>query len=265
MNRILTLNYLKERRSFVWSLIYRDIRNRYAHSLLGVSWMVIEPMLLVLSLSAIFAIVGRNQIFDGTKEAPFPIFFYCGILPWMFFAKTLTDGTQTFVREASLLSKYSFPREILVAKNVLIYLIEFFLASLAFAVIVLLYGFEPTAQWFWLGPLLGLMMLMCTGIILMMASLNVYIRDVSKFLITMSSILFWLSPVIYRIDLNNLSRYILYVNPFAGVIESFRVVILDDRAPPFDLVVWPVLWTVALLLGGYRVFRKLEKGMVDAL
>lgn len=263
MNRTLTLDYLWTRRSFVHSLVYKDIKNRYAHSMLGVAWMVLEPLLLVAALSLIFSRVGRLGQFTGA--VPFPVFFYAGILPWNLFSRSLSEGTKTFVAEAVLLRKYSFPREILLAKNLVIFLIELAISSVAFCVVLALFDVAPNVHWLWLPPLLALECALCFGVMLVTASLNVYLRDVATFLGAISGILFWVSPVVFRIDPSGPSRLLLYLNPIAGILESVRAVIIDGTAPTAAMLVGPAVWTIALLTAGYAIFRRLEAGFVDAL
>jgi ABC-type polysaccharide/polyol phosphate export permease len=235
--------------------------------MLGVFWMVLEPLLLVLTLSGVFTLMGRANISSSLNlnDAPFPIFFYSGVLPWTLFTKSLTAGPFTFVQDAGILKKFSFPREILVAKNILLYLIEFGLASLAFGLILLIYGYLPTLVWLWLLPVMGIYISLCFGLVLISGSLNVYIRDVGRLLVAISPILFWCTPIIYRLTGEGLAQYVLSLNPVAGIIESFRYIIIDNQPPSLDLLFWPSLWAILFVGVGYRCFLKLEKGFVDAL
>src|SRR4051812_19777095 len=101
MGRQLTMDYLWHRRSFVLSLVYKDFKTRYAHSLLGLAWVVIEPVLLVVALSLIFGLIGRKGLNAGNTS--FPVFFFTGVLPWNYFRHAIAEGPKAFLSDTSLM------------------------------------------------------------------------------------------------------------------------------------------------------------------
>lgn len=260
--RLLTLSYLRNGHSFITSLVLRDLKLRYAHSFLGMTWLVIEPLFFALSLSAMFSLVKSFK--SVTPDYPFPLFFYSGIIAWRIFSKALTDGTATFRAERVLIKKYRFPREILVGKNLIMYWVEFGFALLSLLALMIIYKHGPNLTFLLILPWVILSTAICSGLMLLFASLNVYASDVGTFFTAISSVLFWVTPIIFRIDMHSQSYWLLWLNPFAAPIEFFRFIILDRMIPPTDIFCATLVWSILLNLIGYPMFKKLEGGFVDA-
>ena len=261
--RRLTISYFRRSYSFVASLVLRDIKLRYVHSFLGVAWLALEPLVFAFTLSIVFSL--NSNLKAATPGYPYPLFFYSGILVWRFFAKAITDGTGTFRAERMLIGKYNFPREILVGKNVALYWIEFAFASLSLFAMLAFFSHAPATSWVMLLPWFVLTTAICSGLILNLASLNVFVSDVGTFFSAMTSVIFWLSPIIFRIKMESDSYWLLWLNPVAAPIEIFRMIVLDRMFPPAILFGAATIWAVGLNLIGYTLFKKLEGGFVDAL
>jgi lipopolysaccharide transport system permease protein len=262
MKHLRLISYIWHHRYFVWSLVYRDLKLRYANSVLGLAWLVVEPMLVVLALSVAFKLVGRA---GHTGNIPFPVFFFSGILPWNFMRHSFTDGTRVFVSDGTLLRKYAFPRELLAIKALFIYLVEFCISFMCLPILLLLAGMWPGVGWLWLIPVVMIQSVLVLGLILLFGSLNVYLRDFEKLNATLGMLLFWLTPIVFRLTPETKSDLFLHFNPFAGSIEAFREALLDDRAPQGNHLLWAGIWAAFFLIAGLFTFRKLEKGFTDVI
>jgi ABC-type polysaccharide/polyol phosphate export permease len=248
-------------RHFLWSLIGKEFKIRYAQSFLGFTWMIAEPLMMVLTLSTVFMLIGRH----GPEGVPFPIFFYTAVLPWNLFRSSVTDGCKSFIKDQGLLSKISYPREISVIKDLAIFFVEFMVASLAFLVVMLIYRWPLNAHWLFLPLLLLLQLAMSLGLMFLTASLTVYIRDIGILLKTVGSLWFWFTPIAFDFAYTPMTAPLFYLNPMVGIIKSYRAIILHDAPPLWSFLTPAAVATVVLLVVGYAVFRRLERTFVDVL
>lgn len=263
MQASLTLNYLWKRRSFISSLVYKDIKIHYARSTLGLAWIVIEPLMLVGAMTIIFEIIGRQGLNAG--EVAFPVFFFSGVVPWNYMRHAFTDGSRVFIAEAVLIKKYNFPREVLAVKAIAVYFIEFMISGSCLLLIVLGHGHWPQLSWLWIPPILVLQSILGVGLVLTFGSLNVYIRDVERFNMALASIAFWMTPVVFRLKGDFKSKLLLYLNPASGLIEAFREALLDGKTPKASHLLIPALWAIVFCAVGLFLFRKLERGFADVV
>ncbi len=251
-------------RFFARELVLKELKLKFVGSYLGAVWLVLEPLLLVMSLSAIFTLMDRAGYLPKSS-VPFPLFFYAGVLPWTFFAGSLANGPFTFLSSAAFLSKASFPREILVLKYLGVALTELACSSLAFLVLMFWYGTKVTTAWLYLPLFLAIMVTLAAGIVFGLGSLNVAIRDTATVSRAFVAILFWFTPVVIRFDPDSAMRILFFVNPMTGIIEGLRTILLFGEAPHWIHILPSAGISIVIFGVGYAVFRKSERGFVDAL
>ncbi len=251
-------------RYFARELILKDLKLRFVGSKLGAAWLILEPLVLVMSLSAVFTLVGRLG-FIGASEVPFPLFFYAGVLPWSFFASALGAGPNVFLADAAFLSKATFPREVMVLKFLGVALTELACSAIAFLLLMAWYGYWPNVAWLFLPVLILIALVLCAGVVFALGSLNVVIRDTATISRACLAVLFWFSPVVMTFDTNGPLRVMYYLNPMAGLIDGGRAILLHGRMPDW-VHVWPsALISTMIFSIGYWIFRKTEPGFVDVL
>jgi lipopolysaccharide transport system permease protein len=258
------LLYLFDGRFFARELISKELKIKFVGSKLGAAWLVLEPLLLVLSLSAVFSLGGRFGIL-GTTDAPFPLFFYTGVLPWTFFASSLSSGPNVFLGEAAFLSKAAFPREILVIKYLGVSITEFGCSGIAFFILLAWYGFWPNAAWVYLPLFFVICVVLVSGIAFLVGSMHMAIRDTATLSRALLAMLFWFTPVVMSFNPDGPLRILYFLNPMVGVIEGCRQIILYGNAPTWIHMVPAVVISTGIFLLGYVVFRKVEKRFVDVL
>lgn len=223
--------------------------------------MAIEPLVLVLTLSTIFWMLGRA----GPDGHPFPLFFYAGLLPWNFFRTSLTSGTLCFVKDRAIITKINYPRELSVFKSIAIVAIEFCFASIAFAVLLAFYAYPPNMNWFFLPVVMLILVALCTGMIFITASLHVFLRDIGILTKIVASILFWFTPIIFVFPFIEPTKILYFVNPMVGIITAMREIILYDSAPELHHLVTPLAFSIVFLIFGIAIFKRLNKRFVDVL
>lgn len=240
-------------------LIVRDLKVRYAGSLLGYVWTVLDPLLMALVYWFIF-----TEIFHrgGVGERPYIVFLLCGLLPWNWVNGALIDSAKALSQEAKLVRSSNLPREIWVVRVVASKFVEFLFSIPVLAIFMVV--FHKGASWYVLTvPVaMALQAVLLLGLSLFLAPVSVLFTDVPRLVRIILRMLFYLSPVVYGLhSLPPVARRILTFNPLTGIFELYRAALFPET---FERAhAWPVVGVAAvisvLLLGfGLWVFRRLE-------
>jgi lipopolysaccharide transport system permease protein len=247
-------------RYLLWMWTKRDILIRYKQSFLGAAWAIVQPLSLMLIFSVIFSIFVKIPS-DGL---PYPVFAYVGLLPWTFFANSISFGVPSLVANMNLITKIYFPREILTVTPVGAGLLDFGLGFLVFLLLMLFYRVAFSWTLLWVPLLLAIQILLCLGVILFASAANVFYRDI-RFVVPLAiQLWFYASPVIY--SANNVPAWLrpFYIlNPMAGLIDGYRRVVLLGLPPAWDSLAAAALISVALFGLAYRYFKSVEPKFAD--
>jgi lipopolysaccharide transport system permease protein len=259
---IMTLSNLFRARDLLWSWTLRTIRARYQQSILGGLWMIIQPVATV----AIFTIIFTRFVPVDTGGIPYVVFSYVAVIPWTFLSSSLTDMSTSLVQNLSLVTKIYFPREALPLAAMLARLLDFAIAAIVLVVLILIYQVPIfPIGWLYLPLILLIQIGLVLGVGLLLASLNVFFRDVQSFLTLGIQLWFYASPIIYPVDLvpsQWISLY--YLNPMAGILEAYRAVLLYQRFPGESLFI-AGLEALVLLILGYWFFKRVEFKFADII
>jgi lipopolysaccharide transport system permease protein len=243
-------------------LIWRDIKVRYAQSVLGVGWAVIQPLFLMIVLTVIFGRLVEVES-DG---APYPIFSYSGLVPWTYFSTALIGATGSLTAAGTMIDKVYFPRLVLPMAPVVSRLIDFAIAMLLMFGLMAWYGISPTMGILALPLLVILMMLAAAGIGMWLTALAVQFRDINYGLPLALQLVMYASPVVYPVSLVS-EQYRLYyaLNPMVGVIEGFRSALIGTIPMPWDLLAVGAGVSAILFLTGIFYFRRMERKFADVI
>ncbi len=251
-------------RELLYFLVWRDVRVRYKQTLLGVLWVILQP----LASMTIFTILFGVLLKAPSGDVPYPVFAFAGLLPWNYFASALTRSSTSVVNSANLLTKIYFPRLVIPLAAVLSGLVDFAVASVVFAGIMLFYGIVPTPAILLLPVFLLLAMITALGFGLWLSALNVRFRDVNYLVPFLVQIWMYLTPVVYATTLiPEQYRFLLSLNPMTGVVEGFRRALLGPGVT--DTVLAPGLVAVSVgialvvFLSGLVFFRTTERTFAD--
>jgi ABC-type polysaccharide/polyol phosphate export permease len=242
--------------------VWREFNIRYRQSIIGALWAIIQPLSMMLLFTFVFTFILKFEMYGYPK----PIFFYSGLLPWMFFSSSVNYSINSLTGNYSLITKIYFPREILPLSGIAIAFLDYVVASSIFIIMLLIYKIHITLYAFWTIPLLVLLFFFTTALSLFLSSLNVYYRDVklaSRFVI---QLLFFASPILYSIDsLSPKLKLILFFNPLTFIIENMRRCVIEGRG----VVLWQFVF-VSIIVGvfyflSYRFFIKTERDFADVI
>lgn len=258
--RLVDWKELVQYRDLFIFLVWRGIKIRYAQSAIGIGWAVIQPLFSMLFFTVIFGHLAQIAS-DG---APYAVFSFAALVPWTYFANALTEGTQSLVSNANMISKIYFPRMILPLSAVVGKLVDFAIAMLLLFVLMAWYRTPPTLGVLALPLLILLMMLTAAGLGMWLAALAVQYRDVNYAIGFIVQLLMYAAPVVYPASLiPERFQYLYALNPMVGVIEGFRAALLGTRPMPWDFLAFGALTALAVAVSGAFYFRSREKLFAD--
>lgn len=248
-------------RELLYFLTWRDLKVRYKQTLMGVVWVIAQPLFTMLVFTVFFNRLGGFRS-DGI---PYPLFAYAGLLLWTFFSNAVVYGTNSLIQNSNLVTKVYFPRMFIPAAAVAAGLADLAVASVILVGLVLYYGVAVT----WgllLAPVFVLLtVLLALGTGLLVSALTVKYRDLKHALPFMIQLWLFASPIIYPASVVPDSwRWLFMLNPLAGIVEGFRAS-LTGRALDWRSAAVAAVVTLALLLVSMYVFRRTEETFADVI
>jgi lipopolysaccharide transport system permease protein len=253
---------LTEYRDLFFFLIQRDVKTRYAQSVLGVGWAVIQPVFNMI----VFTVIFGNLAKISSDGVPYAIFSYTALVPWTYFSSSLTAATGSLIASSSMLTKIYFPRLIIPIAPVLAKLVDFAIALVILAGLMLWFGIAPTVWALTLPLLVLLMMLTAAGMGMWLTALAVQYRDVNYAMGFAVQLLMYAAPVVYPASSVPEEFRLLYgLFPMAGVIEGFRSALLGTQPMPWDLLAVGSVTAMLVALSGAFYFRRMERIFADVV
>lgn len=248
-------------REVILTVAQRDFIARYKQASLGVLWAVFTPLALMLVFALVFTRVAHVE----TGGAPYILFAYLGLLPWTFFSTAVSQGSMSLVANSQLLNRTAFPREVFPLASVAVALVDMAIASLALGVLFAASGFAPASTSFWVPLLLVVQVAQGAAFALALSAIVVYLRDLRHAIPVLLQLGLFAAPVAYGVDVIPGSLRLIYcaLIPIAPVIDGYRRTVLLGEAPAWDLLGVGALSTLLMLVGSYRLFKRLEGGMAD--
>jgi lipopolysaccharide transport system permease protein len=249
-------------RDLLLTLSVHRLKVRYKQSVLGPSWAVLQPTLLMLIYTVIFSRIVRIQ----TDGAPYAVFAYSALLPWTFFATALSSATNSLVSHFSLVTKVYFPREILPLTYVVAALVDFLVASSVLGALMAYYDIALSRYALFVIPTIAVLTLFTIAVSLLLSAVQVRYRDIGMALPLLLQLWMFATPVVYPLTLVPERWTTLYsLNPMVGIVESFRRVILQGVPPDFHSLGMSALVTATLLPLAYIYFKHVEATVADII
>jgi lipopolysaccharide transport system permease protein len=249
-------------RELLYFFVWRDIKVRYKQTVIGAAWAVLQPLMTMLVFSLFFGMLAKIP----SQGLPYPVFYYCALLPWTYFATAMQSATNIVVEQQRVITKVYFPRVVLPIASVLSGLVDFAIAFVVFLPMMAYYHIVPTAAVLWLPVFTLLAVLTALGVGLWLSALNALYRDVRY--IVPFLVQFWMfgSPVAYPSSLVPVKwRWLYGLNPMAGVIEGFRWALTGHGQPPGILLAASSAAVVLLVLSGLVYYHAMEGTIADVV
>lgn len=259
-----SLKLLWDYRELLYFLVWRDIKVRYKQTLLGIFWIVLQPLVTIFVMNFIFG----NLLNVPSSNVPYPLFLLSAILPWNYFANSLSKCVTSLVNNSQLLTKVFFPRIIIPISSVLSGLVDFLIAFVMLVIVMVVYQVQVSLTVLLLPLFLLLAAITALGFGLWLSALNVRYRDVTYLAPFLIQIWMYVTPVIYGTTLlPDQLQFLMAVNPMAGVVEGFRWALLGGMSaeiqPPSSLLLISTIFALVVLVSGYLYFRATERDFAD--
>jgi lipopolysaccharide transport system permease protein len=249
-------------RDLLLLLIKRDISIRYKQSSVGIAWAVVQPMVLM----TLFAVVFGRFAKLPSDGVPYPLFVLCALIPWLYFARSLSGASESLVSSAGLVTKVYFPRIILPLSKTVSGLVDLAISFVLLTAVLAWYGVMPGWQIVALPLLVGIAMLSALAVGLWLTALNVKYRDIGIIVPFLVQIWMYSSPIAYSMSVVPLHwRWLYSLNPMVGVVEGFRWALLGKTSPDLGQMLLSLLIVGILLATGFAYFRRTERDFADII
>ncbi len=255
------LRELYQYREMIVSLVRKDLKGRYKGSVLGFLWTFLNPLLQLLVYTMVFSVILKSGIPN------YYLHLFVALVPWIFFASSLTTGAKLVLDQKNMIKKIYFPREVLPVAYTLSsfcnMLFSFIIIFLVIAVMRLGVSFAALP---WLIPVMAIQFVLVLGMNLITSAVTVYIRDLEHIMGVVSMAWMYLSPVVYGIDFvpENWHKWYL-LNPMAPLVLSYRDILYYHRAPHLMHLAIAAGISLLILLLGYLLFEKLQRRFAEVL
>jgi lipopolysaccharide transport system permease protein len=256
----LDLGSLWEYRELLYFLTWRDVKVRYKQTILGASWVIFQPLIMMAIYTIFFGQLGK---ISGGGVA-YPLFIFSGLLPWQLFANGVADCGTSLVANRNLITKVYFPRVVIPMAAVLARLVDFFCGFSVLLGMLFYFGINPDSK-LWTLPFFVLLTIMTSlGVGLWFSALNVKYRDVHCLVPFFVQVWFFLCPIVYPSSMVPAAWKTLYgLNPMVAVVEGFRWSLLGKGETSELTIAISATMVLAVLFCGLYFFRHVERTFAD--
>lgn len=251
-------------RDLFYFLAWRDILVRYKQTALGIIWALLRPFLTMVVLTVVFGNIAKLPSEGG---APYPIMVFSAMLPWQFFANSLTGASNSLISNANLISKVYFPRLIIPTSAVIVSFVDFMVSATILLGLMAWYNFVPTWHIITLPFFILIAFGASMGMGLLLATLNVKYRDFRYIVPFIVQFGLYISPVGFSSSVvPEKWRWLYSLNPMVGVIDGFRWAILGDGVSMnWAGFIFSTCLVFGLLVYGIQYFQTYEKSFADVI
>lgn len=249
-------------RELLMVLVRREISVRYRQAVIGLLWVVLQPLLTTAIFTTVFVVFVRIP----TQEKSYPLFAFAGLAVWQYFNRVVTEGGGSLLANSALITKVSFPRLIIPLVSPLAAALDSLVAISALIVIAILVGASVSWTIVFTPVVIAAVGLFGYSIALWVAPLNAVYRDVGIALPSIMQVAMYMSPIVYPAELvPERIRWLYELNPIAVMVNTMRWVVLGTNAPPIAGLGLFLVLVVLLFWGGAQLFRRMEGNLIDRI
>ena len=259
-------------RSLIWSFAQRDLKARYKGTLLGWIWSLVVPLAMLLIYSLVFSVIFRATPPDMGNGEPgiFPVWLFGGLIAWTFLAQSIQLGIPTLLGNGPLLQKVYFPSHVPVLGAMGAILVQTLIEAAIFGILLLLLG-NMGLSWLAFPFWLAIYLVFVASIAVSLSVINVYYRDVQHLVGVVLQLVFFLTPIIYPIDLvpedwNGVPlQGLIMLNPVSQFVVAFRELSYGLVVPSLSTWLVLVAWAVLALVLAAFVYRRWGRDVAEAI
>ncbi len=258
------LRNLVRYRGLIQSLVARDLKARYRGSFLGFFWSFVNPLMLLLIYSFVFATILQNRT-EGIQ--PYAVFMFTALLPWTWFQSSMNEATGSLISGGNLIKKVLFPAEVLPIVTILSNMAHFLLGLPILILFMIYYGVTPDwTELPWFLVVLLVQFIFTTSLALLLSALAVHFRDVKDLVSNLLTFWFFTTPIIYSYQQYPQYKFYFDLNPFTHLAISYQEILFFDG--PFGHKWWLLALggaSVVLFFAAYWVFDRLRDSFAEAV
>ena len=254
------LSEQRQYRDILYQMTRRDLLLRYKQTVMGVGWAIFMPLVNTVIFSVIFTRVAPIDV-----QVPYPLFAFCGLTAWNFFASALRSSMTSLTSNASLVTKIYFPREMLPFSSIVVAFVDFLIGFAVIVGMMAWYRVPVGPAVLWLPVVVAVQIVFTAGVGLVLAMANLFYRDVKYLSEVLLTAWMFASSVLYPIELlgGRMGRA-FRLNPMTTIIDSYRAVLFRGEAPPAQLVAAAVLGLCTLMVA-WIVFHRAEQVFAERI
>lgn len=257
-SRKLNLSEIFQYKDLFFVLAWRDLRVRYAQTVLGLLWAIIQPLATLLVFTLIF---GRAIKVD-TGDIPYPVYALAGMSAWAYFSFVMSQSGGSIIASGEMIKKIYFPRLIIPLSKALVALVDFFVTLALLLILMVYHQVEVYLSVLMLPFFFVINVVAALGIGVWLSALTIRYRDFQHVVPFLVQIGLYATPIAYPASLVPEKYQVLYhLNPMAGIVEGFRYAILGQQLPDLSYVSYLVV--ILLFLTGLWYFKRVERTMAD--
>ena len=245
-------------RELLKTSIQKEIRGKYKGSILGVLWSFLNPLLMVVVYAIVFPYLMRMT------QDNYLVFLIVGVIPWVFFTNVVTSGCNCVWINGNIIKKVYFPREILPISVVGAGLVNFAISCIIILIFCLFSGIGFSINLLWLPVIAIVQSMLSLGMLFILSAINVYVRDIEYLVQFIMNLVFYATPIIYNVSIFPAKfRWVLYLNPLAHLIDAYRAIFYYKTMPNLASLGIVGLISFVVLVLGYLIFKRMEKGFAE--
>lgn len=252
-------------RHILKSLLIKDIKARYAGSVLGPLWVITTPLYQIFLYTFIFSTILRVRFDDGGTSS-FVVYLLAGLIPWLFFSEATIRGASSFLENGNIIKKVKFPAEVCVVSAILSAVVTFSIYLILYSTILIYMGhFNPQTFPLIILPFI-IQVLLIFGLSLGLGSIAVFFRDITQMIGMFINLFFFLTPIVYPASIipENV-KWLFHINPFYFIIEIYRSLLVKGIMPDINLFFYPAIFSIVIFAAGYYIFHKTKSAFMDIL
>ena len=251
-----------EYKDLLYFLILKDIKARYAQSVIGVGWAIFHPLFFMLVFTVIF---GKLAKIDS-EGVPYQIFSFTALVPWTFFSNAMSDSSNSLSANLALITNIYIPRIMIPLSATIGKFIDFFISFLILIGLLVFYQYLPDQKILLIFMYIFLMFMSAFAFGLILGTMAIQYRDIKYALPFGIQLFMYASPVAYSTNMLPEKYHVIYaLNPMVTVIEGFRNIFLNTGNISFEMKVVCFLTSFLLMLIGVVYFSKTERIFADVV
>jgi ABC-2 type transport system permease protein len=252
-----TLENFKKDKFILTSLVMRDFKLKYRRSVLGIVWSVLNPLLMMIVIAAVFAYMFRFDI------EHFAVYLILGQTIFNLMSASTGAGVTSIISAAPLIKKIRVNKVLFPLETVLFELLNFALSLIAVAIVMAFYQIMPTLNLLFLPLLVFYVVVFCVGLSLLLSALAVFFRDVIYLWGVVLIAWTYATPLFYPYEaLPDFMKQVMLYNPMYHYVTYFRDIALYGTTPSLIENLICIGMALAMLALGYLVFRRTERKFI---